>query len=214
MEKFNLSYDMTEKLHHVSVKESVLPFSRFSGVDVVLGPEMKSTGEVMGIGSTIGEAFAKSQISANQGLPKEGQIFLSVRDEDKREVVSLAKRLERLGYSFVSTKGTAKVLRTHGTRVREVGRYEQGQGDFLNLITLIKQNEIALVVNTPSGEGSQHDMRSIRAAAILHNVPCITTIQGAREAVNAMEEMKVKKFSVQSLQRYYSAGRNASCAVS
>ena len=144
----------------------------------------------------------------------EGQIFLSVRDEDKREVVSLAKRLERLGYSFVSTKGTAKVLRSHGTAVREVGRYEQGQGDFLNLITLIKQNEIALVVNTPSGEGSQHDMRSIRAAAILHNVPCITTIQGAREAVNAMEEMKVKKFSVQSLQRYYSAGRNASCAVS
>ncbi len=214
LEKFNLSYDMTEKLHHVSVKESVLPFSRFSGVDVVLGPEMKSTGEVMGIGATVGEAFAKSQISANQGLPKEGQIFLSVRDEDKREIVSLAKRLERLGYSFVSTKGTAKVLRTHGTPVREVGRYEQGQGDFLNLITLIKQNEIALVVNTPSGEGSQHDMRSIRAAAILHNVPCITTIQGAREAVNAMEEMKVKKFSVQSLQRYYSAGRNASCAVS
>jgi carbamoyl-phosphate synthase large subunit len=214
LEKFNLSYDMTEKLHYVSVKESVLPFSRFSGVDVVLGPEMKSTGEVMGIGLTVGEAFAKSQISAGQGLPREGRIFLSVRDEDKREIVSLAKRLERLGYSFVSTKGTAKVLRTHGTRAREVGRYEQGHGDFLNLITLIKQNEIALVVNTPSGEGSQHDMRSIRAAAILHNVPCITTIQGAREAVNAMEEMKVKKFSVQSLQRYYSDRRNASCAVS
>lgn len=191
-----------------------MPFSRFSGVDIVLGPEMKSTGEVMGIGATIGEAFAKSQISANQKLPTEGKIFLSVRDEDKREVVSVAKRLERLGFSLVSTRGTARTLRGHGIEVREVGRYDQGQGEGLNLMTLIKKNEIALVVNTPSGEDSQYDMRSIRAAAILHNIPCITTIQGAREAVNGMETCKDKELTVQSLQEYYSAGRNISCVVS
>ena len=105
LSKYHLSYKLIEQLKHVSVKESVLPFSRFSGVDIVLGPEMKSTGEVMGIRATIGEAFAKSQISANQKLPMEGKIFLSVRDEDKREIVSVAKRLERLGFSFVSTRG-------------------------------------------------------------------------------------------------------------
>ena len=214
LSKYRLSYKLIEQLKHVSVKESVLPFSRFSGVDIVLGPEMKSTGEVMGIGATIGEAFAKSQISANQKLPTEGKIFLSVRDEDKREVVSVAKRLERLGFSLVSTRGTARTLRGHGIEVREVGRYDQGQGEGLNLMTLIKKNEIALVVNTPSGEDSQYDMRSIRAAAILHNIPCITTIQGAREAVNGMETCKDKELTVQSLQEYYSAGRNISCVVS
>ena len=214
LSKYRLSYRLIEQLKHVSVKESVLPFSRFSGVDIVLGPEMKSTGEVMGIGATIGEAFAKSQISAGQKLPTEGKIFLSVRDEDKREIVSVAKRLERLGFSLVSTRGTARTLRGHGIEVREVGRYDQGQGEGLNLMTLIKKNEIALVVNTPSGEDSQYDMRSIRAAAILHNVPCITTIQGAREAVNGMETCKNKELTVQSLQAYYSVGGNVSCAVS
>ena len=214
LSKYRLSYKLIEQLKHVSVKESVLPFSRFSGVDIVLGPEMKSTGEVMGIGATIGEAFAKSQISANQKLPTEGKIFLSVRDEDKREIVSVAKRLERLGFSLVSTRGTARTLCTHGIKVQEVGRYDQGQGEGLNLMTLIKKNEIALVVNTPSGEDSQYDMRSIRAAAILHNIPCITTIQGAREAVNGMETCKNKELSVQSLQEYYSVGGYVSCAVS
>jgi carbamoyl-phosphate synthase large subunit len=211
--KFHLSYKQVERLKHVSVKESVLPFSRFSGVDIILGPEMKSTGEVMGIGESVGEAFAKSQISANQGLPNEGRIFLSVKDEDKREIVSIAKRFERLGFSFVSTRGTAKVLRSHGVEVKEVGRYNQGEGDQFNLMTLIKQNEIALIVNTPSGEDSQYDMRSIRAAAILHNIPCITTIQGAREAVNGIEACRLKEFTVQSLQEYYKAGRNIACAA-
>ena len=209
LSKYRLSYKLIEQLKHVSVKESVLPFSRFSGVDIVLGPEMKSTGEVMGIGATIGEAFAKSQISANQKLPTEGKVFLSVRDEDKREIVSVAKRLERLGFSFVSTRGTARTLRAHGIGVQEVGRYGQGQGDELNLMTLIKKKEIALVVNTPSGEDSQYDMRSIRAAAILHNIPCITTIQGAREAVNGMETCKDKELTVQSLQEYYPPSQKA-----
>ncbi len=201
-------------MEHISVKESVLPFSKFSGVDIVLGPEMKSTGEVMGIGLTVGEAFAKSQISANQSLPTEGKIFLSVKDEDKREVVFIAKKLQDMKFLLISTRGTAKVLRAHGVTVEEVGRYDQGKGDLRNLLTLIKNNEIALIVNTPSDESSQYDMRSIRATAILHNVPCITTLQGAREAVNGIETTKAKDFDVQSLQDYYSAGKGVSCAAS
>ena len=214
LKDFDLSYEKIEKLMHISVKESVLPFSKFSGVDIVLGPEMKSTGEVMGIGSSVGEAFAKSQISANQHLPTKGKVFLSVRDEDKREVVFIAKKLQDMKFTLVSTRGTAKVLRAHGVNVQEVGRYDEGKGDMLNLMTLIKNTEIALIVNTPSGERSQSDMRAIRAEAILHNVPCITTIQGAREAVNGIEATLSKEFEVHSLQSLYKAGRDVSCAAS
>ena len=170
----------------------------------------------MGIGSTVGEAFAKSQISANQCLPIKGKVFLSVRDEDKREVVFIAKKFQDLKLSLVSTRGTAKVLRTHGVTVDEVGQYNQGEGDKLNLMTLIQNNEIALVINTPSGEDSrsQHDLRSIRTAAMLRNIPCITTLQGAREAVNGIETMVTGNFSVRSLQELYTSGRDVSCAVS
>ena len=214
LKEFNLSYDIIKNLKHISIKESVLPFSKFSGVDIVLGPEMKSTGEVMGIGPTVGEAFAKSQMSANQQLPVEGKVFISVRDEDKREIVFIAKKLQDMVFSLATTRGTAKVLRTHGVNTEEVGRYDQGKGDMLNLMTLIRENKIAMIINTPSGEGSQYDMRSIRAAAILHNVPCITTLQGAREAVNGIEAMKAKNFSVCSLQERYIAGRSVECAAS
>ena len=189
-----------EPLKHVSVKESVLPFSRFSGVDIVLGPEMKSTGEVMGIDSTFGAAFAKSQMCAGQALPKSGKIFLSVNDADKRHIVFLAKRLVDLKFSLVSTRGTAKVLQTSGVKVEEVDKFGEGKN---NLLTLIQKNEINLIINTPSGKKSQSDMRSIRAAAILHNVPCITTLQGAHAAVNGIEASLQQEFSVQSLQEYY-----------
>ncbi len=202
---FKLSYDYLDQLQHISVKESVLPFSKFSGVDIVLGPEMKSTGEVMGIGSTFGEAFAKSQSAAYQNLPKKGKIFLSVKDQDKRAIVFIAKKLADLKFSIVSTPGTAKVLRANGVHVEEVHHYDQGKHNMVTLMTLIKRNEIKLIVNTPSGEGSQYDMRSIRAAAILHNVPCITTLQGAWAAVNGIEFVKgSKEIVVKSLQEYYS----------
>ena len=200
---FKLSYEDLGQLKHYAVKESVLPFSKFSGVDIVLGPEMKSTGEVMGIAATYGEAFAKSQIAAYQNLPKEGLIFLSVKDQDKRDGVHLAKRLVDMKYSLISTPGTARILRANGIQVEEVNRYEQGKNIFSNLMALIKKGDIALVVNTPSGESSQYDMRSIRAAAILHNVPCITTLQGAWAAVGGMEACKTGGFTVKSLQQYY-----------
>ncbi len=200
---FNLSEEDMGKLKYIAVKESVLPFSRFSGVDIVLGPEMKSTGEVMGIDTTFGKAYAKSQISANQNLPTKGKIFLSVKDDDKRAIVFIAKRLRDLNFSLVSTRGTGKVLKSNGVDVQIVDHYNQGQHNLLSPMTLIKRNEIALIVNTPSGEGSHHDMRLIRAAAIMHNVPCITTLQGAWAAVNGIESILNKDFHIHSLQEYY-----------
>ncbi|MFA5059393.1 MAG: carbamoyl-phosphate synthase large subunit [Candidatus Omnitrophota bacterium] len=199
-----------QSLLHVSVKESVLPFSRFSGVDIVLGPEMKSTGEVMGIDMTFGAAFAKSQICANQALPKKGKIFISVNDQDKRHIVFLAKKLFDLGFKLVATKGTVKVLRSSGVDVEMVDKFGEGKN---NLLTLIKKGEINLIINTPSGKKSQSDMRAIRAAAILYNIPCITTLQGAWAAVNGIESSLQTDFCVQSLQEYYNR-RNEQCAVS
>ncbi len=189
-----------EEMQHVAVKESVLPFSRFSGVDIVLGPEMKSTGEVMGIDTNFGIAFAKSQICANQALPTRGAIFMSVKDEDKRSIVFIAKKLIDLKFKIVSTQGTAKVLQSNGVSVEVVDKYGEGKN---NLLTLIQKNEINLIINTPSGERSQSDMRAIRAAAILYNVPCITTLQGAWAAVNGIEASQLKGFSVKSLQEFY-----------
>ncbi|MCA9400004.1 MAG: carbamoyl-phosphate synthase large subunit [Candidatus Omnitrophica bacterium] len=212
LKSFQLDNNHISQLKHYAVKESVLPFSRFSGVDIVLGPEMKSTGEVMGIAETYGEAFAKSQICANSALPKDGKVFISVKDEDKRPVVLIAKRFQDLGFSVVSTPGTAKVLRANGVVVMEVKRYDQGQEPMLNLMHLIQEDQIDLIINTPSGESSQYDMRSIRAAAILHGVPCITTLQGAWAAVNGMDTVKGDRYTVQSLQQYYKK-EQSSCAV-
>ncbi|MFA5089237.1 MAG: carbamoyl phosphate synthase large subunit, partial [Candidatus Omnitrophota bacterium] len=186
-------------------------FSRFSGVDIVLGPEMKSTGEVMGIADSFGEAFAKSQIGANQALPKKGKVFLSVKDEDKRHIVFIAKKLADLKISLLCTKGTAKVLRSNGVMVDIVDKHGEGKN---NLLTLIKKNEINLIINTPSGQRSQSDMRAIRAAAILHNVPCITTLQGAWAAVNGIEVSLQKNYEVRSLQDYYAQKRSLLCAGS
>ncbi len=203
LEEFELTYERLEALKHICVKESVLPFSRFSGVDIVLGPEMKSTGEVMGSAMSFGEAFAKSQIAAGSTLPQEGTIFLSVRDEDKRAAILVAKKFKDLNFTILSTKGTARVLRANGVVVEEVERYDEGKNKYSNLMTLLKDNQIGLIINTPSGERSQSDMRYIRAAAILHNVPCITTLQGAWAALSGIESRKIKKFSVQSIQKYY-----------
>ncbi len=185
---------------HFSIKESVLPFSRFSGVDIVLGPEMKSTGEVMGIAASYGEAFAKSQIAAGQSLPREGAVFISVNDEDKRQTIFVAKKLRDLGFDLVATRGTAKVLRSNGVPVEVVEKCGEGQQD---LMKLVRGGRIRLILNTPSGSRSQSDMRAIRAAAILHGVPCITTLQGAWAAVNALDVAGQAGWSVCSLQDYY-----------
>jgi carbamoyl-phosphate synthase large subunit len=185
------------ELKYICVKESVLPFSRFSGVDIILGPEMKSTGEVMGIASSFGSAFAKSQMAANQALPKEGMVFISVNDHDKRDVAGIAHKLVDLKFKLLATKGTSKVIRSAGIEVIMVDKHHEGEN---NALTLVKKGEINLIINTPSGKKSQSDMRVIRAAAILHNIPCITTLQGAWAAVNGIEASLKEEFTVESLQ--------------
>jgi carbamoyl-phosphate synthase large subunit len=187
-------------LEHIAVKESVLPFSRFSGVDIVLGPEMKSTGEVMGIDLTFGAAFAKSQMCALQALPHQGRVFLSVNDEDKRQIAFLAKKLTDMGFTVMSTQGTARALKAAGVKVEVVSKVGEGDNDLLGLI---KQNKIDLIINTPSGERSQSDMRVIRSVATLQGTPCITTIQAAWAAVGGIETTKERGFEVFSLQDYY-----------
>ncbi|MDP8266854.1 MAG: carbamoyl-phosphate synthase large subunit [Candidatus Aceula meridiana] len=199
-----------ETLEHISVKESVLPFSRFSGVDIVLGPEMKSTGEVMGIDVTFGAAFAKAQMCANQSLPQEGKLFLSVNDTDKRNIAFLAKKLSDMGFTIFSTKGTARALKANGVKVAIVDKVGDGKN---NLLAMIKKNELRLIINTPSGERSQSDMRSIRSAATVYDIPCITTLQGAWAAINGIETSKEKGFVTKSLQDYYKE-REKQCAAS
>ncbi|MDD5613924.1 MAG: carbamoyl-phosphate synthase large subunit [Candidatus Omnitrophica bacterium] len=194
-------FNLTEKntLQYFAVKESVLPFTRFSGVDILLGPEMKSTGEVMGIDLSFGTAFYKSQIAAGNILPKEGKVFISVKNDDKREVVFIAKKLFDLGFEILSTQGTAKVLRANGIEVNTLKKIAEGSSEILDLI---KNGQIKLVINTPSGSRGQSDMKPIRNLAVMQGVSCITTIQGAQAAVNGIEAVLKKGFSVKSLQEY------------
>ncbi len=182
---------------HVSVKESVFPFQKFSGVDIVLGPEMKSTGEVMGIGNRFSMAFAKSQLAAGCVLPCEGNIFVSVADRGKSAIVDLARRLVSMGFSLLTTEGTAGVLEQAGIDSHRVKKVREGHP---NLLDHLADNDVALVMNTPSGKGARTDEGKIRAAAIQAGVPCLTTIEAARAAVAAMEVLREETMQVQALQ--------------
>ncbi|MBD3245404.1 MAG: carbamoyl-phosphate synthase large subunit [Candidatus Omnitrophica bacterium] len=183
--------------NHFSVKESVLPFSRFSGVDIILSPEMKSTGEVMGVDQSFGIAFYKSQMAAGTVLPKEGKIFLSVKNADKRNIVFIAKKLHDFGFELVATRGTAKVLKSNNIPSTIVGKIAEGSEE---IPTLIKSGELKLIINTPSGVRGQSDMKPIRSLAVRCGVPSITTIQGAQAAVNGMEAIHHGDYSVWSIQ--------------
>ncbi|MCQ9206730.1 MAG: carbamoyl-phosphate synthase large subunit [Omnitrophica bacterium] len=184
---------------HVSVKESVLPFSRFSGVDILLGPEMKSTGEVMGIDYSFDMAFYKSQISANQALPQSGTVFISVRNKDKKNIISVAKKLRDMGFKIIATEGTAKVLSSDNIEAETAGKISEGDEEILGLI---KKNRLHLIINTPTGSESRSDMKSLRSLAVMHSIPCITTIQGARAAVNGIATIKKGDFEVKPIQEY------------
>jgi carbamoyl-phosphate synthase large subunit len=188
------------EIDHIAVKEAVLPFKRFYGVDTVLGPEMKSTGEVMGIDADFGMAFAKSQMAAGQTLPLEGTVFISVMNKDKRHVVFIAKKLVDLGFHIVATMGTAKVLAKNGIPVKTVHKVNEGRP---HIIDLIKNGEIHLIINTPSGKKPKADEVAIRSEAVIHDIPCITTISGASAAVNGIESMVQRGISVQSIQEYH-----------
>jgi carbamoyl-phosphate synthase large subunit len=185
-----------------SVKESVFPFNKFPGVDIILGPEMRSTGEVMGIADTFPVAFAKSQMAASSTLPETGKIFVSVADRDKKESVEIGRALVELGYTLVSTRGTAKAFRDAGIAVMEVPKVQEGRP---NLIDFMKNGEIALIINTPSGQGARTDEGKIRAAAVLHGVTCITTLAAAHAAVEALRETRGKPLTVMALQERYAS---------
>jgi carbamoyl-phosphate synthase large subunit len=176
----------------IAVKEAVLPFGRFQGVDIVLGPEMRSTGEVMGIDMDFGAAFAKSQEAAYAGgLPTTGRVFVSVADRDKRAMIFPLKRLSDLGFEIVATEGTAEVLRRHGLKVGFLRKQREGTGPQGEPTTVdaIMAGDIDLIINTPFGVGPRLDGYEIRTAAVLKGVPCITTIQGLAATVLGIESL-------------------------
>jgi carbamoyl-phosphate synthase large subunit len=186
---------------HVSVKEAVLPFNRFPDVDSVLGPEMRSTGEVMGIDRTFGLAFAKSQIAAGNRLPDAGTVFLSLADRDKAVGLDAARRFVDIGFTIAATVGTATYLRAHDVPVAtEVAKVGDGVGR--DAVELIGSGEIRLVVNSPRGRGPRADGAHIRRAASVHNVPCLTTAAAARAAAAGMADWAEHPMTVACLQEY------------
>jgi len=187
---------------HIAVKEAVLPFARFPGTDTTLGPEMKSTGEVMGISLQFGEAFAKSQAAAYGSLPTKGRVFVSIADRDKRAMIFPIKRLADLGFEVVATEGTADVLRRNGVVCTTVGKFSDG-GD--HIVDQVLAGDIDLIFNTPFGVGTRRDGYEIRTAAVARGVPCITTIQGASACVQGIEAMVRGDIGVRPLQDYHGA---------
>jgi len=185
---------------HISVKESVFPFSKFPGVDTILGPEMKSTGEVMGIGTSFGAAFAKAQIAAGNRLPKSGSVFVSVRDEDKDAILSTSKRLVSAGFKVVATSGTADFLASHGLQVDVINKVADGSP---HVVDAIRNGEIAMVINTPEGEGANLDSFAIRRSALDCRIPYFTTVAGAAAAAEGVELMQREALVVRALQDYH-----------
>jgi carbamoyl-phosphate synthase large subunit len=196
----DLGIEKEVEMDYIAIKESVFPFNRFYGIDTVLGPEMKSTGEVMGIDTDFGVAFAKSQIAAGVSIPLKGRVFISVMNKDKRSIVFVAKKLHDLGFEIVATKGTAKVLINNGIPVQTVFKVGEGRPD---IVDRIKNGEIDLVINTPSGKKPKVDEVAIRSQSVAHNIPCITTLSGASAAVNGIESLLNKGISVRSIQEYH-----------
>ncbi|MEW6441729.1 MAG: carbamoyl-phosphate synthase large subunit [bacterium] len=188
---------------HIAVKESVFPFSRFPGVDAVLGPEMKSTGEVMGLAPFFGMAFAKSQLAAGQRLPQRGNVFISLKNKDKRPMLFIAKRLHDLGFRIYATRGTARTFQMNGIAVELIRKVSEGHP---NVVDLMKQGQVDLIVNTPSGKTPRRDEISIRSTAVAFGVPLITTVSGASATVNAIETISKEKAVVKALQDYHEDG--------
>ena len=198
-----LGFAEEREVAHLAVKEAVFPFIKFPGVDVLLGPEMKSTGEVMGIDRDFRKAYVKSQIAANSPLPTSGKVFLSVKNRDKRAVLQVAKRLAEMGFSLVATAGTAKLLMRQGMTVEMV--YKVNESLRPNIVDLMKRNEIALVFNTPEDGRARKDSYLIRRTAVTQNIPYYTTVDGAQAAIGGIEALLKGEMSVQSLQDYYAA---------
>ena len=185
---------------YFSVKESVFPFSKFPGQDILLGPEMRSTGEVMGIGRDWGMAYAKSQMAAQPSLPDKGKVFLSVRDSDKPHAAKIGKDLAALGFELCATDGTAAVLEKEGLTVQRLFKVQEGRP---NCLDLIKNGEVQLVINTPAGKSPRADEVKIRTAAVMHRISIMTTLASAKAAVLGIKTLRERGLKVHSLQEYH-----------
>ena len=183
-----------------AVKESVFPFNKFHGQDILLSPEMRSTGEVMGLDEDLGIAYAKSQMAANSPLPLEGKVFMSVSDRDKARIIGVAKKFSDLGFKIVSTSGTAAVLRDAGVEVEQLFKIDERRP---NALDLLKNNEIQLVINTPSGATPRADEVKIRTTAVYTQTPIMTTISSAEAAAMGVAALKERGYDVRTVQEYH-----------
>ncbi len=195
-----LGLSVEREIQHVAVKEAVFPFDRFPGVDTILGPEMKSTGEVMGIDADFGLAYAKSQTASSNRIPTSGKIFISVKDKDKATTVDIARRLSALGLQLIATRGTAAYLHRHGISVEVVNKVMEGRP---HVVDLIKNKEIHFIINTVTGSQAQKDSFSIRRSALQYRIPYTTTIASAKAVVMAIESLLKKELKIKSVQEYH-----------
>ncbi len=195
----DLGFDREQTPRHWCVKEAVFPFVRFPGATITLGPEMRSTGEVMGLDDDLGIAFAKAQAAAKPGLPTKGNVFMSVKDADKARAVEIARKLEGLGFTLYSTSGTAQTLADAGLKVKKLAKIQEGRP---NAVDLIKNGQIQMVINTPGGMIPRRDENAIRSAAYAHNVCIMTTLTGAAAAVDGIRALKEKHVGVRPIQAY------------
>jgi carbamoyl-phosphate synthase large subunit len=191
---------------HVSVKEAVLPFDRFSGVDALLGPEMRSTGEVMGVAADFPTAFAKAQAAAGTRLPNGGTVFLTVTDSDKSAAVGIAAQLHDLGFRIVATRGTAAAIKRMGIPVETINKIQEGSP---HVVDWIDSGDVELVINTPTGTAARSDGYEIRRAAVARGVPCVTTIAGGMAAARAIAAARLGAPAVVSLQELHANGVRA-----
>ena len=185
---------------YYNVKEAVLPFVKFHGVDIVLGPEMKSTGEVMGVDRSFSRAYSKAQTAASSALPLKGAIFLSVKDEDKKAILPIAKKLEELKFEILATQGTAKMLSDNDIYSKPLRKLAEGSP---NVLDYINRDAVHLVINTPSGAKPRKDEVKIRSSAVSHGIPCITTIAGAEASAKGIETMLNEELHACPLQEYH-----------
>ena len=206
LKEFGLPDELT--VNRFYVKTPVFPFAKFPGVDPILGPEMRSTGEVMGIARGFGGAFLKAQLGAGIRLPNSGAVFISVNERDKKSVIALARDLHELGFQLIATRGTQRMIENAGLPCSFVYKVNEGRP---NIVDLVKSRQVGLVINTPLGRASFYDERAIRAAAMQYGVPCITTLTGAAATVAALRSMSQDELEVRSLQEYHSlaAGNRA-----
>ncbi|NJL99526.1 MAG: carbamoyl-phosphate synthase large subunit [Synechococcaceae cyanobacterium SM2_3_2] len=198
LEELNFTTEVIPK--HIAVKEAVLPFNKFPGTDTLLGPEMRSTGEVMGLDTDFGRAFAKAQIAAGQDLPLQGTVFITVSDRDKPQVLAIAQELAELGFKLVSTGGTQQFLSQAGLAVDKVLKLHEGRP---HVVDAIKNRQIQLIINTPSGSEAQQDGQMIRRTALAYKVPLVTTLAGARATVAAIRALQLGDIQVKTLQEYH-----------